>query len=675
MLRRSEIHLGHVGTPPPDMAAIKRVLDEAFSALNERQREAVEKIEGPLLVLAGAGSGKTRVITVRIAYLLMAKNVDPYNILAVTFTNKAAEEMRSRVAALTARAGLKLAMPPQISTFHSLCVRILRREIEVLGMGYTSRFTIYDQSDAERLVKQCIKDLGMDEKLVKAKGVYSKISRAKNRGYDSEMFAERHNKEDELAVATARVFKLYEERLIRQNALDFDDLLIRAVQVLRKSQTVRERYNRRYRHIMVDEYQDTNSLQFALVRYLSEHHRNICVVGDEDQSIYSFRQADIRNILNFQSEFKGAEVIRLEQNYRSTKRIIAAASSVISNNTERLGKTLFTHNEDGERILVNCLRDQDDEAEYVAGCLRAHLDEEPELRAAILYRTNAQSRVFEESLRRAGLAYKIVGGISFYARAEIKDIMSYIKLSVNPNDDMALQRIINTPPRGLGKQSLDKLAQAAKARGLSVWDAISEIVETDGKEAGLSPRAVKSLETFRAQVGRLIQTAQTGEVVALVKRALEETGYAEMLKAEKSEEADGRLENLQELVSAAADFEGKANGLIDFIDHAALVSDTDNFDAEAPITLMTVHGAKGLEFPLVFMVGVEEGLFPHGDKDEKPAELEEERRLCYVAITRAEKYLYICYTKYRRIYGDLRPSLRSRFIDEIPAEHRDDCYE
>ncbi|HVG33090.1 MAG TPA: UvrD-helicase domain-containing protein, partial [Pyrinomonadaceae bacterium] len=429
-----------------------------LSELNPQQREAVTETEGPLLILAGAGSGKTRVITFRIAYLIAERGVAPYNILAVTFTNKAAEEMRNRVERLLG--GTRMQSAPLISTFHSLCVRILRQHIEALSEGYTRSFTIYDQDDSQRLVKACIKDLGYDDKQLGPRAVQGAISGAKNRqGDDAASYAARVEYGDEKRAAIARVFRLYEERLRNNNALDFDDLLIKTVQLLRRVQEVREKYNDKFRYILVDEYQDTNSLQFALIRFLTEKQQNICVVGDEDQSVYRWRGADISNILNFEQHYPDAKVIRLEQNYRSTQNILDAAGAVVRNNTERKGKQLWTANPTGERIRYYQAFDSEAEARFVAAKIEEHRRREPDLRAAVLYRTNAQSRVFEEALRRAGLPYNIVGGFSFYERAEIRDIIAYLKLALNPHDSIALQRVINTPPRGLGKQTLDEIAR------------------------------------------------------------------------------------------------------------------------------------------------------------------------------------------------------------------------
>jgi DNA helicase-2/ATP-dependent DNA helicase PcrA len=645
-----------------------------LSTLNPQQREAVVETDGPLLILAGAGSGKTRVITYRIAYLIAERNVAPHNILAVTFTNKAAEEMRERVKRLLSDTPLTSA--PLISTFHSLCVRILRQNIEKLGAGYTRSFTIYDQDDSVRLVKACIKDLGYDDKQLAPRATQGAISGAKNRhGDDAASYGARVEFNDEKRAAIARVFKLYEERLVNNNALDFDDLLIKTVQLLRSVQEVRDYYNERFRYILVDEYQDTNILQFALIRFLTEKQQNICVVGDEDQSVYKWRGADISNILNFEQHYPKAKVIRLEQNYRSTQTILDVAGAVVKNNTERKGKTLWTSNPSGERIRYYQAYDADAEARFVAGKIQEHRRAEPDLRAAVLYRTNAQSRVFEESLRRAGLAYNIVGGFSFYERMEVRDIISYLKLALNPHDSIALMRVINSPARGLGKTTLDQIERHAKDYNVSHWETISILID---QGTGLNPRALSALKKFREIITNLVtatNNAASSEspVSDVVKAAILDTGYADALKSENSDEAEARLENLEELVNAAVDYDKQeGEGLRDFIDHAALVSDSDQYKRDAPVTLMTMHSAKGLEFPLVFIVGLEDGLFPHSRSATDPAELEEERRLCYVAITRAERFLYVTHAMKRRVYGEEMASEPSQFLNEMPLDLMED---
>ena len=641
---------------------------DLLSSLNERQREAVEATEGPLLILAGAGSGKTRVITVRIAYLISERGVAPHHILAVTFTNKAAQEMRERVQKLLA--GRRLESAPLVSTFHSLCVRMLRRDIEKLGEGYTRSFTIYDQDDSVRVAKGCIKDLGYDDQRLGARQTQGAISHAKNSGLDAEQYAARVEAHDERRAAVARVFRLYEERLVNNNALDFDDLLIKAVRLLRQREDVRAHYNDRFRYLLVDEYQDTNALQFALINFLTQKQQNVCVVGDESQSIYRWRGADISNILNFEQHYPEARTIKLEQNYRSTQNILDAADAVIKHNTERKDKTLWTANPAGESIRYYQAMDAEGEARFVAAKIEEHRRREPDLRAAVLYRTNAQSRVFEEALRRAGIPYNIVGGFSFYERAEVRDIVSYLKLALNPHDSVALLRVINTPPRGLGKQTLDELDRRAKDYGVSLWETVG-IVTSQGE--GMSPRAVSALKGFQNIVQTLVSVASKEPASEVVKAAILDTGYADALKAENSEEAEGRLENLQELVNAAVDYDAEeGGGLRDFIDAAALVSDADQYQRDAPVTLMTMHSAKGLEFPVVFIVGMEDGLFPHSRAAADAAELEEERRLCYVAITRAERVLYVTHAMRRRVYGEELASEPSQFLNELPLDLMED---
>lgn len=646
---------------------------EILSSLNPQQVEAVKTTDGPLLILAGAGSGKTRVITVRIAYLICEKNVPPHNILAVTFTNKAAGEMRHRVEELLK--GQTLPSFPLIATFHSLCVRILRQDIDKLGEGYTKSFTIYDTDDSQKVIKACIKDLGMDEKQIVPRVVRSAISAAKNKGEDFELFASKVEHTDEKRAAAARVFKLYDERLKQANALDFDDLLIKTVRLLRTSDEVREKYNERYKYILVDEYQDTNALQFALVQYLTEKQQNICVVGDDAQSIYGFRQADIRNILDFETHFPDAKVILLEQNYRSTQTILDVAHSIIENNVNQKKKKLWTSNPGGEKIFYYQATDADGEARFVASKIEEHSRRNQNDKIAILYRTNAQSRVFEEALRRARIDYNIVGGFSFYERAEVKDIIAYLKMALNPFDDIALLRVINTPTRGLGKTSLDELMNQSRDLGVSLWETIAIVTDKNSAvKSSLTPRAREAMRTFKRVIeglqkkaGDFIDTER--RVSDVVIAAIDDSGYSMMLGSENSDEAEGRLENLEELVNAAVDYDKQPDsGLRDFIDHAALTSDTDKYDRNAAVTMMTVHSAKGLEFPVVFLVGLEDGIFPHSRSLNDQNELEEERRLAYVAITRAEKVLYITHSMRRRVYGEEIAAEPSQFLNEMPLD-------
>lgn len=637
---------------------------DLLASLNQAQREAVTATEGPVLVLAGAGSGKTRVIAHRIAYLIAERGVPPANILAVTFTNKAAEEMRERVEQLLR--GAPLPSAPLISTFHSLCVRLLRRDIEALGEGYTRDFTIYDQDDSVRLVKNCLRELGYDEQRLNARSVQSAISHAKNSGLDAELYAARVEQNDERRIAIARAFRLYDERLRANNALDFDDLLIKTVRLLRRVDQVRERYNDRFRYILVDEYQDTNALQFALIHLLTERQQNICVVGDEDQSIYRWRGADISNILNFEQHYPNARVVRLEQNYRSTQNILDAASHVVSHNTERKGKRLWTSNPAGDKIRYYQAPDAETEARFVAAKIQEHLASDPHTRIAVLYRTNAQSRLFEEALRRLGISYQIVGGFSFYERAEVRDIIAYLKLALNPHDSISLQRVINTPPRGIGRQTTDEIERRARDYGVSHWETIAIMTE---QSDGLAPRAVAALRSFQQIITRLVALAQQAPASEVVKAAILDTGYEQALKLENSEEAEARLANLQELVNAAVEYDAQqGDGLRAFLDTAALVSDVDQYRRDARVTLMTMHAAKGLEFPVVFIVGLEDGLFPHARAATDRAELEEERRLCYVAITRAQQTLYLTHAMRRRVYGEEMASEPSQFLNELPLD-------
>ncbi len=645
---------------------------ELLATLNERQREAVEYTEGPLLILAGAGSGKTRVITIRIAYLIAEKQVAPWHILAVTFTNKAAGEMRDRVKKLLE--GQELRSAPLISTFHSLCVRILRADIEALDQGYTRGFTIYDTDDSMKVIKQSVKELGLDEKQFAPRSVLSAISSAKNRGEDQAMYAANADYQTDRKAGIGRVFALYAEKLARANALDFDDLLIKTVALLKKSKEAREKYNDRYEYIMVDEYQDTNSLQFALISLLTEKHQNICVVGDDAQSIYSFRGADIANILSFEKHYQGAKTILLEQNYRSTQTILDTADAVISRNIGRKEKKLWTKQEGGELVRYYQAMDGENEARFVAGQIDNFLGQDPGMRLAVLYRTNAQSRQFEEALRQRRIGYNIVGGFSFYERAEVKDVIAYLKLALNLQDSIALLRVINTPPRGLGKTTLDELARLSRENQVSLWETINVLVTPAFEpERRLAPRALSALDGFKKQLERLAQRIQEAAqgprpVSEAVTAAIEDTGYGNTLRLEGSDEAQGRLENLEELVNAAVEYDTQEGGLREFIDHAALASDTDKYDGNAPVTLMTVHAAKGLEFPVVFLAGLEDGVFPHSRSANDPEALEEERRLCYVAITRAERMLYLTHAARRRIYGESISAEPSQFLNEMPLE-------
>src|SRR6516164_5505207 len=627
--------------------------------LNPQQLEAVETTEGPVLILAGAGSGKTRVITYRVAHLIEHKGVRPENILAVTFTNKAADQMKSRVRNLL-RAGRS--GDPLISTFHSLCVRILRREIEALN--YTRDFTIYDESDQVQVVKAAMKDLKVDDRLVTAKTIQSRISQAKNHGKTAQNLLD--DSWEPSWEFTANVFNEYEKRLKKSNALDFDDLLIKTVDLFDKFPPVAEKYSVRFQHVMVDEYQDTNRQQYGLVRHLTRVHDNVCVVGDEDQSIYSWRGADIQNILSFEKDFPRVKIIKLEQNYRSTKTILAAASAVVANNEMRKGKSLWTQNPSGDLITYMESADAEEEAMYVAKRILHHQKADAGARLAVLYRTNFLSRILEEKLRRYNMKYRIVGGFSFYERAEIKDMISYLTVALNPHDSVHLLRVINVPARGIGKTTTDALEELAVQRGISIWDAIEATV----REARLPMRTLRGLESFYRMVAEFVQGAEELSSAALLEKIVTGTKYLEMLQEEGTEESESRIENIRELLTAAEESHERGEKLREFLDHAALVSDQDAYDERSPISLMTLHTAKGLDFPVVFIMGLEDGLFPHSRSIMEAPQLEEERRLFYVGMTRAENKLYLTSARFRRFFGnmDQQVSEPSRFLAEIPEE-------
>jgi DNA helicase-2/ATP-dependent DNA helicase PcrA len=715
-----------------------------LSQLNPQQREAVETASGPVLILAGAGSGKTRVITYRIAHLIDHVGVPPDSILAVTFTNKAASEMASRVKSLV---GARTVAKPLIATFHSFCVRLLRRDIETLqigGKGYRKDFVIYDETDQQSVVKTAMRRLGIDDKQLTPRNVLGRISWAKNHMLDpQEVYLESADTKTELI---AQIYEIYKQELAKSNALDFDDLLLYAVRVLKASGETRERYSRRYRYLLVDEYQDTNRPQYELMRMLAGDEHNVCAVGDEDQSIYSWRGADIRNILEFEQDFPEACIIRLEQNYRSTQNILQAASAVVSHNVRRKGKNLWTDRTDGTKIGYYEAPDGENEALFAADYVTRYLaqagsDGGEQPRAAVLYRTNAQSRLLEEAMRRYQLKYHVVGGFSFYERAEIKDLISYLKAIQNPDDSIAMQRIINTPVRGIGKTTTEMLERIALETGVSLWGAIEQtinrqllqprtlaalkgfqqliedaramylgsfvqrVTETAATESpdssadsqhsiDFSPEAVTGEdrtdfdpESFAAvNDGSDDQAADAGDQVEgvegfrapgdaastaeLLRFLIDRTGYIKQLEAEESPDAEARVENLRELVNAAMDSRDRGETLNEFLDHAALVSDADDYDENSRITLMTLHAAKGLEFPLVLLVGMEEGIFPHSRTLLATDDLEEERRLCYVGMTRAMDALILTNARYRRRYGTDMPeaSIPSRFLEEVPQE-------
>jgi DNA helicase-2/ATP-dependent DNA helicase PcrA len=627
--------------------------------LNPQQLEAVHATDGPVLILAGAGSGKTRVITYRVAHLIDNLNVRPDSVLAVTFTNKAADQMKTRIRGLLQGSR---SSDPLISTFHSFCVRLLRREIEALG--YRRDFTIYDSADQLQVVKATMKDLKVEERIVTPKTVHSRISHAKNHGKTASTLLD--DSWEPSWEYTAAVFEEYEKRLKKSNALDFDDLLIKAVELFDKAKPLAEKYSNRFSHIMVDEYQDTNRQQYRLVRHLTSMHNNICVVGDEDQSIYSWRGADIQNILSFEKDYPQVRVIRLEQNYRSTKNILAAASTVVANNEQRKGKTLWTQNPQGDLISYLEAADSDEEAMYVAERILAHAKAQPLDRIAVLYRTNFLSRVLEEKLRRYNMKYRIVGGFSFYERAEIKDMISYLTVALNPDDSVNLMRIINVPVRGIGKTTTDALSDLAVERETSLWGAIGIAVS----EQRMPGRTLRGLEAFHKMMTDFIEAAQELTTPELLERIVNSSKYTEMLQEEGTEESESRMENIRELLTAAVESAERSESLRDFLDHAALVSDQDAYDEKAPITLMTLHTAKGLEFPVVFITGLEEGLFPHSRSIDEGRDLEEERRLFYVGMTRAEQKLYLSSARFRRYFGnmDQQVSEPSRFLSEIPAD-------
>ena len=730
-----------------------------LSQLNPQQREAVETVDGPVLILAGAGSGKTRVITYRIAHLIENIGAMPESILAVTFTNKASAEMAERVEKIVG--GMSVAKPV-LSTFHSFCVRVLRRDIEALripssvpgqpAIGHTKSFVIYDENDQQQVTKSVMKRLGIDDKQLTPRAVLSQISWAKNHMLDpQEVYL---NSADPKMERIAQIYEEYRKELRRANAFDFDDLLLEAVRLLKSAAPVREYYNRRFQYLLVDEYQDTNRPQYELMRLLAGDRHNVCAVGDEDQSIYSWRGADIRNILEFEKNFPEAKIIRLEQNYRSTQNILQAASAVVANNVRRKGKNLWTARQGGTKLGYYEAPDGENEALFAADSIARYLREATErgedARAAVLYRTNSQSRLFEEGMRRYQLKYHVVGGFSFYDRAEIKDLTSYLKVVHNPDDSVSLLRVINTPVRGIGKTTLDVIERVALETGKSLWNSIGECVER-----GLLPaRALAALKSFRDLIEdgramltgtyseRLEGTAASGEsersvappdgrghpsprdsglgdaaefdpaafdfgggenieagssvsdedevaaaaeaapiegfrapgeaanTAELLKFLIDRTGYIKALETEDTPGAYSRVENLHELVNAAMDSKDRGETLDQFLDHAALVSDADAYDERAQITLMTLHAAKGLEFPLVFLCGLEEELFPHSRTFLNPDDVEEERRLCYVGMTRAMDQLVLTRAVYRRRYGTDLPeaSVPSRFLEEIPAE-------
>ena len=644
------------------MPAPAAIRDAILGPLNDAQREAVTATSGPVLVLAGAGSGKTRVIAHRIAYLLAVEGVSPRHVIAVTFTNKAAEEMRRRVADLVLPLGLR---PPLIATFHSTCVRILREHAPRIGLP--AGFVIYDEDDRLTLVKEAMRELQIDERELTPASAVHRLSHAKNQMVtveDAERLARTPREE-----RVASLYRIYETRLRAAGAVDFDDLLLLVVRLFETSPATLDWYRGVWKYVLVDEYQDTNRAQYRIVRMLTQEHRNLCVVGDPDQSVYRWRGADLRNILDFEKDFPDCRVAPLEQNYRSTKQILRMASAVIGHNTERKDKRLWTENPEGERAQVYRAWDENEEAAFVSRAIRGLHDQGGDYRdVAVFYRTNAQSRVLEDALRRAGIPYLIVGGVRFYERREVKDVVAYLRLVVNPLDDVAFRRAVAAPSRGIGRSTLEHLDGAARRRGRGLLEACAEIPPEIGAKAR------RALHEFASLIIRLAASRLTATLPALIDEVLAGSGYRDALKAERTAEADTRLENLEELIAAseefiaARDLEGTPATLEAFLDSVSLVADTDELDPEAAgVTLMTLHSAKDLEFPVVFLTGLEEGVFPHSRSMGDREELEEERRLCYVGLTRARARLFLSHALHRRIqgYGVGEPS---RFLLEIPEE-------
>lgn len=637
--------------------------DKLLNGLNPEQQSAVKATEGPLLIMAGAGSGKTRVLTHRIGYLIVEKRVNPYNILAITFTNKAAREMRERISKIMGGASEEI----WISTFHSMCVRILRRDID--RIGFNRNFTILDTSDQQSVIKGILKDKNIDPKKFTPRAILGSISAAKNELKDPEEVAKQAG--GYFDQITSDVYEEYQRRLRKNQALDFDDLIMLTIQLFKRVPEVLEYYQRKFQYIHVDEYQDTNRAQYLLIKLLANRFKNLCVVGDSDQSIYRWRGADIANILSFEKDYPNATVIFLEQNYRSTKRILLAANKVIENNVNRKPKNLWTENSEGNKIFYYRADSEQGEAQFVAGKIK-ELTRDGSFKQsdiAILYRTNAQSRVMEEVLLKSNIDYSIVGGTKFYDRKEIKDMLAYLRLISNPDDDISLVRVINVPKRGIGASSIDKIANFALMHDISIYQALESI-----ELIGLSPKITKAVLEFRDLIGNYTRMQEFLSVTELVEEVLEKSGYREMLKAEKSLEAQSRLENLDELLSVTKSFEESSEdkSLVAFLTDLALVADIDSLEDDGEktdaVVLMTLHSAKGLEFPVVFLIGMEEGVFPHSRSLMEEAEMEEERRLAYVGITRAEQNLIITNAQMRTLFGRTMMNQVSRFIREIPVD-------
>lgn len=641
--------------------------EKILHGLNPQQRQAVEKTDGPVLILAGAGSGKTRVLTQRIAFLIQEMNVAPWSILAITFTNKAAREMRERVGRIVKQGADDI----WISTFHSLCVRILRRDID--RMGISRSFSILDAGDQQNVIKQCLKELNLDPKKYEPRNVLAAISGAKNELLDPKMYEKRVG--DPFTKAVAQVYELYQKKLKRNQSLDFDDLIMTTVRLFQDVPEVLEYYQKKFRYVHVDEYQDTNRAQYLLISMLAAKWRNVCCVGDADQSIYKWRGADISIILNFEKDYPEATTIKLEQNYRSTKTILEAANAVIAKNVNRKPKNLWTENPGGDKIYAFEGDSEHDEAYFIVETIKQQLATYKRFdKFAILYRTNAQSRVLEDVLIKSTIPYTIVGGLKFYDRKEIKDILAYLRLISNPDDDISLERIINVPKRSIGDTTVDKIQAYASAHGMTMYQAIQEV-----GYMGLPARTTNAIGAFGELITNLINMADFLSVTELVEEVLKRTGYRDVLKEEKSLESEARLENIEEFLSVTQEFEKKSEDrtLLAFLTDLALVADIDTLGdeeqgedvpAEGQVTLMTLHSAKGLEFPVVFLVGMEEGVFPHSRALFDDSEMEEERRLAYVGITRAEERLYLTRARMRTLFGRTNTNAASRFFAEIPAD-------
>ena len=640
-------------------------MNNMLDKLNERQKEAVLATEGPVLVLAGAGSGKTTVLVNRIAYMISEKHIRPWNILAITFTNKAAREMKDRIERLLG----DTAKDMWIGTFHSVCVRILRSCIDLLG--YSRDFVIYDTADTKTVMKECLRELDIDEKSFPVRNVLSIISNAKNDLMDAATFENVYKSDYRMSII-AKIYYRYQTKLRKNNAVDFDDIILNTVKILSENPDVLSKYQDKFQYILVDEYQDTNNSQYLLINLLAQANRNLCVVGDDDQSIYKFRGANIGNILNFEDDYSDVQKITLDQNYRSTQNILDAANSVISNNKGRMGKSLWTSNGDGNKVFVYTGTNEYDEARYIARQIKKHFDEQGSFSdCAILYRTNAQSRVIEEMLMRESVPYKVLSGLRFYDRKEIKDIIAYLRVVYNPNDDVSLARIINEPKRKIGNATLEKARNIAREKETSLYDVISHADDYPEFKT-----AIKKLLAFSEIIQSLIKLKDTVTIEDLTGRILNDTGYMPALVMEDTTESKTRIENLGEFISVITEFEKNeetGNTLGEFLENISLVSDIDGYDEnEDSAVLMTIHSAKGLEFPIVFLSGLEEGLFPGMRSMESDDDIEEERRLCYVAITRAKEQLYITKTISRTIHGKTMTTTASRFFKEIPVEYLED---